>query len=68
MKREINEKFEYRGISYVVREADIKFPSKCTRCGFYDRVYRRCRGTLCVTGDCRKRWRDDKKEVIFEKQ
>lgn len=66
MKREINEMFEHNGIVYVVKEADSKFPYKCPKCCFYDHVGCRCRGTLGVSGDCRMRWRGDKKEVYFE--
>lgn len=35
MKREINEKFDYHGITYVVRETGDKYPYKCVRCGFF---------------------------------
>lgn len=67
MKREINQIFEYHGIKYVVIEADDKYPYKCIECGFYNHAERKCRGTLGVTGDCRMRWRGDRKEVIFKK-
>lgn len=66
MKREINQIFEYNGIKYEVLEADDKYPYKCPNCGFYDHVDSRCRGILGVTGDCRMRWRGDRKEVIFK--
>lgn len=68
MKREINEMFEYNGVTYKVREAGDKYPYKCPQCGFFDHVDKVCRGILGVTGDCLKRWRDDHKEVIFEEQ
>lgn len=65
MKREINQVFEHEGKKYVVREAEIGFPYKCIQCGFYNHVDNACFGTLGVTGDCRIRWRGDRKEVIF---
>lgn len=67
MKREINQIFEYHGIKYVVKEADDKYPYKCIKCGFYNLAESKCRGILGVTGDCRMRWRGDRKEVIFKK-
>ena len=66
MERLINQEFEHHGIKYRVREADDKYPYKCVKCGFYDHVCKKCRGTLDLTGDCRIRWRSDRKEVIFE--
>ena len=68
MKREINEKFDYHGVTYVVRETGDKYPYKCVRCGFFDHVDNICRGIHGVTGDCRIKWRGDRKEVIFEEQ
>lgn len=65
MKREINQEFEYNGAKYLVKEADIRYPYKCVQCGFYDHIENKCCGTLGVTGDCRMRWRGDRKEVIF---
>lgn len=65
MERNINDKFDYHGISYSVQEADLPYPGKCIYCSFYDHVDNKCCGRLSVTGDCRKRWRTDKKEVIF---
>lgn len=66
MKRKINEEFTHNGIKYRVKETEDKYPYKCVKCGFYDRIGLNCRGTLGVTGDCRIRWRDDRREVIFE--
>lgn len=67
MKKEINEEFTHNGIKYKVKETQDYYPVKCVRCGFFDHVDLECRGTLRVTGDCRMRWRGDRKEVIFEK-
>lgn len=66
MERKINEEFTHSGIKYRVKEAEEKFPNKCVKCGFFDHVDLKCRGSLSVTGDCRIRWRSDRKEVIFE--
>ena len=66
MVRKINEEFTHSGIKYRVREAEDKYPYKCVKCGFYDHIDLKCCGTLGVTGDCRIRWRSDRKEVIFE--
>lgn len=66
MKREINEIFEYLGKKYTVIEADDKYPYKCIKCGFYNRAEGECCGLRGVTGDCRIRWRGDRKEVIFK--
>lgn len=66
MKKEISEEFTHNGIKYKVREAQDDYPRKCVRCGFFDHIDLKCRGTLGVTGDCRRRWRGDGKEVIFE--
>lgn len=65
MTRNINQQFEYHGEKYVVTEADVNFPYKCVCCGFYDHVDCKCRGPY-VTGDCRRIWRDDHKEVFFK--
>lgn len=65
MKREINQEFEFNGKKFKVIEADLIFPYKCPWCGFYDSAKCNCTGTLGVTGDCRMRWRGDRKEVIF---
>lgn len=67
MTREINQEFEHQGIKYLVKQANDKYPYKCLECGFYDHAVSECRGTLGVTGDCRIRWRNDRKEVIFKK-
>lgn len=67
MKKKIDEEFTHNGIKYIVKEADISYPYKCVRCGFFDHIDMKCRGTLSVTGDCRRRWRKDGKEVIFVK-
>lgn len=66
MIRPINTKFEYNGIEYQVITTDCPYPDKCVYCGFFDHVSLKCRGTLRVTGDCRKRWRRGSGEVIFK--
>lgn len=68
MTRPLNSKFSYEGIWYQTTLIDLSFPDKCVYCGFYDHVSQCCRGVLSVTGDCRTRWRGDKKEVIFAEQ
>lgn len=65
MKREINQEFEFNGKKFKVIESDYMFPHKCDECGFYNHIEHKCFGTLGVTGDCRMRWRGDRKEVIF---
>lgn len=65
MIRKINERFEHQGNIYQVLETECKYPNKCQYCGFFDHIDKQCRGTLRVTGDCRRRRRRDKKEVVF---
>lgn len=66
MTIDIKQQFEFHGKKYIVTESDISFPYKCVYCGFYDHGDCKCRETLGVTGDCRRRWCDDHKEVFFK--
>lgn len=66
MIRQINTKFKHNGIDYQVVKSDFQYPYKCVYCGFFDHVSLKCRGTLSVTGDCIRRWRNGSEEVIFK--
>lgn len=72
MERKIGEKFWHGNTEFVVVENDsddIAYFKRdmvaCNeRCVFCIRGH--CTGVLSVTGDCQKRYREDKQHVFFE--
>lgn len=72
MERKIGEKFTFEGDILRVVENDsddyayfkrgmVACNNRCVFC-----IRGHCTGVLSVTGDCQKRYREDKKHVFFE--
>lgn len=72
MERKIGEQFEWKGISYIVRENCCLSHGWFRRrrldcnlnCVFWNGF--KCKGALAVTGDCQDKWRKDNTSVFFE--